>query len=70
MREVARRHGLQVIVVDKDDYVDLQVLVVPEKLRGRGLGTSFMKEVCEEADRKVGAAPKPTLESWVNTFAS
>ena len=69
IREAARRHGLnRPTVVHKGDFVDLQVIEVPTDRRGQGVGTAFMKEVCDEADRRgevLGLIPdNDRLANW------
>lgn len=68
LRSLAHRYGFErLVAVDKDDYVDLQVMVLPEPLRGRGRGTKFMTQVCDEADRRgtvIGTCPEPLFTGW------
>ena len=77
--DLAKTYGFQLlIVVDKDSFVDLQVMVLPEELRGRGNGSKFMEEVCAEADRRdevlglypEGQSPQGTerLVGWYEAF--
>ena len=61
MRELASRHGLRVVAVDKENYTDLQVVELLMGPTGQGAGTRFMTEVCEEADRRgavIGTCPE------------
>ena len=61
LKHRAQVYGLRIVAVDKDDYVDLQVLVVPANHRSQGLGTKFMTDACDEADRQravIGTCPE------------
>jgi GNAT superfamily N-acetyltransferase len=74
----ARVHGVRVIAVDKMEYVEIQVMEVPEHRRGRGVGTHFMIDICAEADRRgeaLGLSPEGStanetdhLKSWYSRF--
>ena len=78
IRQRARIYGMRVVAVDKLDYVDLEVMELPEALRGRGVGTRFVTEICAEADRldetiglsPEGSTPENTqrLRSWYRRF--
>ena len=61
LRHRASVYDLRAFAIAKDGYVDLQVLEVPAERRGRGLGTRFMEDICEEADRQgvvIGTCPE------------
>lgn len=68
LRHTARQYGFErLIAVDKGEYVDLQVMVLPERIRGHGRGTKFMNDVCDEADRRgvvIGTCPEPLVPGW------
>lgn len=56
-RDKWERQGVQNWVTERDDYITLDQVVVPEGQRGQGVGTSFMEELTEYAD----AVGKPVL---------
>lgn len=69
VRTLAREHGLyRPYVVDYGGYVDLKTLKLPPQLRGRGVGSAFLRELCAEADRRgeaIGACPKEGRTAWL-----
>lgn len=63
IQRIARDYGLSsILCINKGEYVDLQVMSLPEAERGKGTGSEFMKKICNEADRRgkvIGLCPEP-----------
>ena len=68
-RDLGHSFGFErFVVVTKDGYLDLQVMVLPERLRGRNVGSQFMRQLCAEADRRkvvIGTCPEPLVAGWI-----
>lgn len=68
IHDLGERFGFDhVVAVGKGDFVDIQVLLLPAELRSRGIGSTFLSEVCAAADRlseTLGLYPEPSLRGW------
>jgi len=62
-KRLLQSHGFAVNEVDIDESPD-----VAQKYAVTGVPTLVVFKGGEEADRKVGALPKPALESWVQQY--
>jgi GNAT superfamily N-acetyltransferase len=52
VRSLRLNYGFEkLIAVQRDGFLELQILVLPEAMRGKGRGSRFMTEFCAEADR-------------------